>query len=89
MKKATKDNLDYGAATKRRRRIESPEYCKTKYGSCSKNLNKLFNRIDVPWVQVVWEKLYKNGKLPNHIKKGSFWRDALKLLQEFNKMATL
>jgi hypothetical protein len=46
-----------------------------------KNLDKFFNRVDTPWVSLVWEKHYPNGKLPNHIKKDSFWwRDVLKLL---------
>jgi hypothetical protein len=32
-------------------------------------------------VQFIWEKYYKNSKLPDHIKKGSFWwKDILKLL---------
>jgi len=34
-----------------------------------KNLHKFFNRAR-PWVQFIWEKYYKNGKLPDHIKKG-------------------
>jgi len=38
-----------------------------------KNLHKNFNRQDIPWVQLIWEKYYTNGKLPaNHVKKGSF-----------------
>lgn len=46
-----------------------------------KNLDKFFNTKDIPWVSLEWEKHYSNGKLPNHIKKGSFWwRDILKLL---------
>jgi hypothetical protein len=54
----------------------------------SKNLNKFFNKADPPWVGLVWEKHYKNGKLPNHIKKGSFWwRDNLKLLQTFKSFS--
>lgn len=38
----------------------------------TKNLAKFFNKDDIPWVQLVWEKSYKNGKLPSHVKKGSF-----------------
>lgn len=37
-----------------------------------KNLHKFFNRLDIPWVSLVWEKHYRNGKLPNHMKKDSF-----------------
>lgn len=52
-----------------------------------KNLHKFFNKVDVPWVKLVWEKYYNNGKLPNHIKKGSFWwKDVLKLLDKFKGM---
>jgi hypothetical protein len=34
-----------------------------------KNLHKFFNKLDIPWVHLVWEKHYRNGKLPSHIKK--------------------
>lgn len=44
--------------------------------------------MDIPWVQLVWEKHYRNGKLPNHVKKGSYWwRDILKLLDTFKGIA--
>ena len=53
-----------------------------------KNLHKFYNKLDIPWVNLVWEKHYRNGKLPSHIKKGSFWwRDNLKLLDSFKGMA--
>jgi hypothetical protein len=49
-----------------------------------KDLNKFFNKADIPWLQLVWGKYYINGKLPIHIKKGSFWwKDVLKLLDSF------
>ena len=38
----------------------------------SKNLHKFFDKADVPWVELIWEKHYRNGKLPSHIRKGSF-----------------
>jgi hypothetical protein len=54
------------------------------------NLHKFFNRVDTPWVQLVWEKHYQNGKLPSHTKKGSlWWRDNLKLLDSFKGMETV
>lgn len=34
-----------------------------------KNLHKFFNKDDLPWVHLVWEKHCKQGKLPSHIKK--------------------
>ena len=53
-----------------------------------KNLHKFFNRLDLPWVNLVWEKYYTNGSLPSTQKKGSFWwRDILKLLDSFKGMA--
>lgn len=53
-----------------------------------KNLDKFFNRKDVPWVQMIWEKHYNNGKLPGQTRKGSFWwRDNLKLLQQYKELA--
>jgi hypothetical protein len=35
-----------------------------------KNLLKFFNKADIPWVHLVWEKYYSNDRLPNHTKKG-------------------
>jgi hypothetical protein len=52
-----------------------------------KNLHKFFNKADVPCVDLVWEKHYKNGKLPNHIRKGSFWwRDNLEASSGIQKL---
>jgi hypothetical protein len=49
-----------------------------------KNLDKFYNKVDVPWVHLIWEKYYSNDRLPNHTKKGSFWwRENLKLLASF------
>lgn len=33
-----------------------------------KYLHKFFNRDDIPWVHLVCEKHYSNGKLPNQVK---------------------
>jgi len=53
-----------------------------------KNLDKFYNKKDIPWVTLVWEKHYHSGKLPNHTVKGSFWwRDILKLVEEYKKIA--
>lgn len=55
-----------------------------------KNLHKFYNKMDIPWVKLIWEKQYSNGKLPNHTKKGSFWwRDILKLVPLFKDLATI
>ncbi|WVZ97553.1 hypothetical protein U9M48_043079 [Paspalum notatum var. saurae] len=53
-----------------------------------KFLHKFFNRIDIPWVHLIWEKYYSSGSLPKIKSKGSFWwRDVLKLLDKFKGMA--
>jgi len=53
-----------------------------------KNLDKFYNRQDIPWVNIVWEKHYPHDKLPGTIKKGSFWwRAVLKGLLKFKEMA--
>ena len=55
-----------------------------------KNFHKFYNRADIPWVHLIWEKYYSNGRLPNHVKKGSFWwKDVLKLLDKFKSMASV
>jgi hypothetical protein len=42
-------------------------------------------------VELIWNKHYRNGKLPSSsIPKGSFWwRDALKLLEKFKGLASV
>jgi len=53
-----------------------------------KNLDKFFNARDLPWVNLVWEKHYRNDRLPGVVKKGSFWwKDILKTLHTFKEMA--
>ena len=53
-----------------------------------KHLHKFFNKENVPWVHLVWEKYYNDGKLPSSQRKGSFWcRGILKLLTKFKGMA--
>jgi len=34
-----------------------------------KNFHKFYNRTDIPWVHLIREKYYSNGRLPNHVKK--------------------
>lgn len=47
-----------------------------------------FNNKDIPWVSLIWEKHYSNGKLSNNTRKGSFWwRDILKLLEVFKSFS--
>jgi len=34
-----------------------------------KNLHKFFNRLDIPWVHLIWEKYYNDGSPPSSRKK--------------------
>jgi hypothetical protein len=52
-----------------------------------KFLSKFYN---IPWVNLLWENYYQNGKLPGQQKKGSFWwRDIIKLINLFKGVAIL
>jgi hypothetical protein len=37
-----------------------------------KNLHKNFNRVDIPWVNLVWNNHYRAGKIPSKNRTGSF-----------------
>lgn len=55
-----------------------------------KHLHKFYNRIQVPWVNLVWDKYYSRDRLPGSVTnfKGSFWwKDISKLIQSFKGMA--
>jgi hypothetical protein len=53
-----------------------------------KNLDKFYNREELPWVQLLWTKYYSNGKVPGQSMKGSFWWwSILKLLTTFKGIA--
>jgi hypothetical protein len=53
-----------------------------------KHLHKFFSRDDLPWVNLIWEKYYRNGKVPGHTLKGSFWwKGLLRLLDTFKGIA--
>jgi hypothetical protein len=55
-----------------------------------KNLHKFYNKVNIPWVQLIWDKYHANGKLSNHTLKGSFWwRDILRLLNKFKSMVNI
>jgi hypothetical protein len=38
-----------------------------------KNLHKFFNKADLPWVHLIWNRYYSNGKMPTNTPKGSSW----------------
>jgi hypothetical protein len=53
-----------------------------------KNLDKIFNKNDLPWVNLVWSNYYRNGTVPGQTKKGSFWwRSMLKMLKTYKGIA--
>jgi hypothetical protein len=55
-----------------------------------KFLHKFYSKADIPWVNLVWDNYYRNGKLPGQNKKGSFWwRDIVKLLNKFKGLASV
>lgn len=54
-----------------------------------KHLHKFFNKVDIPWVQLVWNCQYPNGGLPVKNNKGFFWwKDTLKSFDSFKGMAS-
>jgi hypothetical protein len=46
-----------------------------------KHMDKFYNKRDIPWVTLIWNKYYSEGEVPHATKdKGSFWwKDLLKL----------
>lgn len=56
-----------------------------------KYLDKFSNHANIPQVNLTWERLYKNNYIPPHARCpiGSFWwKDLLKLSDDFKKLAT-
>lgn len=55
-----------------------------------KHLHKFFNKLDIPWVQLVWNCHYPHGALPINNNRGSFWwKDILKSLVSFKGLASV
>jgi hypothetical protein len=53
-----------------------------------KNLHKFFNKADLPWVQLLWNQYYSNGKVPRLARKGGFWwRSIVKLVPTYKGIA--
>ena len=53
-----------------------------------KQLNKFYNKEDIPWVQLIWSKYY-DAKVPHAAREmGSFWwKDVLRLSVIFRRIA--
>jgi hypothetical protein len=56
----------------------------------TKHLHKLYNKEDVPWVHLVWNTYYIDGKAPHGSRgKDSFWlKDLMKLTMHFRGIAS-
>ena len=55
-----------------------------------KHLHKFYNRLEIHWVKLIWQKFYSSGQLPVSIQRASFWwRDILKLLSSFKGLASI
>jgi len=54
-----------------------------------KNLHKFYNRHDIPWVNLIWERHYSTGALPNSSNRvdSFWWRDILTLIDSFKGIA--
>jgi hypothetical protein len=52
-----------------------------------KCLHKFFNRVNIPWVNIIWDTHYNNS-LPSAKPVGSFWwKDILKIQDSFKEIA--
>jgi hypothetical protein len=55
-----------------------------------KYMHKFLNREDLPWVNLIWEKYYRNGRLPGAATVGSpWWRDILRLIDKYKDFASV
>lgn len=57
-----------------------------------KHLHKIYNHVDTPWVELLWTNYDSVNRLPSlqGPQKGLFWwRDALKLQQQFKGIASV
>lgn len=54
-----------------------------------KFLHKFYSKAPIPWVRLVWDKYYSNGKMPGQQKKGSFWwHDVVSLIDSYKRLTT-
>jgi hypothetical protein len=55
-----------------------------------KFLHKFYSKADIPWVHLVWNNYYANGRMSGQQRKGSFWwRDIVKLIPRFKPMTSV
>jgi hypothetical protein len=52
-----------------------------------KNHHKFYNRVDTPWINIIWANHY-SSTLPSAKLVGSFWwRDILKIQESYKELA--
>jgi hypothetical protein len=50
--------------------------------------DKFFNKVDLPWVKLIWSQYYSNGKLLDHgMKDSSWWQSIMRLLDSYKGIA--
>lgn len=54
-----------------------------------KHLHKFYGRLDIPWVELIWNTHYNSGQIPHCSSKwGSFWwKDILRLANHYRGIA--
>ncbi|KAJ1283790.1 hypothetical protein BS78_03G153800 [Paspalum vaginatum] len=54
-----------------------------------KHLHKFYNKMNLPWVTLIWNTHYPNGQVPHiSVDKGSFWwRDIMKYCDHYRGIA--
>ncbi|XP_073353741.1 uncharacterized protein [Aegilops tauschii subsp. strangulata] len=58
-------------------------------GMLLKHLHKFYNKVDVPWVTLIWNSYYDHGVPQATANAGSFWwRDVLKLHEAYTAIAS-
>ena len=63
---------------------------KTNEALLLKHLDKFYNKVDVPWVHLVWNAYYMEGVPHRQNLIGSFWwRDIFKLENKFREVAII
>jgi hypothetical protein len=77
--KASTDRMVFGMSPKSSRGLGILNLSIHNESLLMKNLHKIFNRLDIPWVNLVWNNHYRAGKLPSENRTRSFWwKDNLK-----------
>lgn len=54
-----------------------------------KHLDKFYNRKDIPWVKLIWQKYYSEGQVPHEttVKSSFWWRDIMSYSDHYKGIA--